>query len=126
MTSPHVLKELQSRRAALDARLKRLGEERAETSRLLAECAAAIGRLDEKIAALTKQPTVTEHAMLRYLERAEGLDLAALADKILTKEIRERIDQFNSGRFPLGDTGLRAVVKNKVVVSVVEKGRHKR
>jgi hypothetical protein len=62
-------------------------------------------------------PTVTDHAMIRYIERVMGIDMEALKARILTPETRAFIDQFGSGKFPVAP-GYRLVVKNRVVITV--------
>lgn len=60
------------------------------------------------------------HAVLRYLERKLGINLDEIRAEILNEQILAQIEQFGSGKFPL-DGGLKAVVKQNVVVSVIER-----
>lgn len=47
-----------------------------------------IGKTKKSMAEeLNKSVTVTEHALLRYLERVEGYDLEELANKIVSPEV---------------------------------------
>ena len=69
-----------------------------------------------------KEPVVSEHAILRYLERVEGVDIEAIKQKILSPKVREYIDTLVSGNFPLEENNKIMIrVKNRVVVSVVNK-----
>lgn len=109
--SHHELKELQTERSKLEA-------ERDSLTRQINVCNTRIAEIEKRIRQLTAVPVVSEHALLRYLERKLGIDLEEVKKEILTDETAERIKQFGSGRFPIGD-GMRAVVKQNVVVSVV-------
>lgn len=60
---------------------------------------------------------VTDHAVLRYLERVHGLDVHGVRNEILTEQLMDWIDQFETGRFPIGG-GLHAVVQDKTVVTI--------
>lgn len=61
---------------------------------------------------------VTEHAMLRYLQRVEGLDLEALREKILTPSVEKMVRTLGSGKFPL-TPGIKVVAKGNAIVSVI-------
>lgn len=98
------LKQLQRERASLETR-------RAELQREATILDLQLRDVDAKLARATPSLRVSEHALLRYLERRFDLALDALRDGILSKVID--LD----GKYPLGD-GLRAVVRNKTVVTV--------
>lgn len=61
---------------------------------------------------------VTDHAVLRYLERVHGVDVESVRRAILTPENKALIKRLKNGKFPLGH-GLIAVVKDEVVVTIV-------
>jgi len=63
------------------------------------------------------EPIVTEHAMLRYLERVRGVDLEELRQEILNDKTSELIKTYKSGKFPVGDTH-RVVVKKGTIVTI--------
>lgn len=64
------------------------------------------------------EPTVTEHAIIRYLERVMGLDLDNIRNEILSPEVATQIKALGGGKYPIGD-GHKAVVKGMAVVSIV-------
>ncbi len=61
---------------------------------------------------------VSEHAILRYLERVMNVDIEQIRSLILTEDNVTLIENMGSGKYPIGN-GMKAVVKNKTVVSVV-------
>lgn len=71
--------------------------------------------------ATAEAPIVSEHAILRFAERCGLIDVKAIVGEILTADTVQRIRQLGSGKYPIGH-GLRAVVKNNVVVTVAGKG----
>ena len=118
--SSQKLKQLQSRAAKLESEIKFLKQEMEEKqgdyhkARLqLKDIKYEIGQLKDK------DIVVSEHAMLRYLERAMGLDLDDIKQAILTEEIKAYVGKLGNGKYPIGN-GLRVVVKDNVVVSVVD------
>lgn len=62
--------------------------------------------------------TVTDHAVLRYLERVMGLDVEAIRETMLTEENKAWISQFRDGKFPIGG-GHFAKAVNGVVVTIL-------
>jgi predicted nucleic acid-binding Zn-ribbon protein len=77
-----------------------------------------IHQLKQQVEALAKKDiVVSEHAMLRYLERAHGIDPDELKQHILTSQVRTMINGMASGKFPLGN-GMRAVVKDRVIITI--------
>lgn len=61
---------------------------------------------------------VTDHAVLRYLERVCGVNVEQVRNMILSPENRKTIARLGNGKFPLGN-GCTAVVVNEVVVTIV-------
>jgi len=63
---------------------------------------------------------VSDHAMLRYLERAYNINLEELRDRILTKEVIKKMHfiGFGQGKVPLAEN-LTAVVENKTIITVL-------
>lgn len=59
---------------------------------------------------------VTDHAIIRYLERVHDIDMNEVKDMII-KGREEMIKGMKSGKFPMGD-GVKMVVKNKTIITV--------
>lgn len=60
---------------------------------------------------------VTDHAVLRYLERVHKVDIRAVRESMLADGRAELVRQFRSGKFPVGE-GCRLIVQDCVVVTV--------
>lgn len=65
-----------------------------------------------------KDIVVSEHAQLRYCERVLGCDLEAVKADILSAKMLKCAETLGNGTFPVRD-GIRAVVKDRVVVSIL-------
>lgn len=59
---------------------------------------------------------ISDHALARYMERIEGMDLDALRGKILTPDLRSLIEKLDSATINLGN-GYAAVVRNKTILT---------
>jgi hypothetical protein len=71
---------------------------------------------------MTRRPIVTDHAVLRYLERAHGLDV---------EFFRSHIATLTAAGVQHGATGVKVegvnfVLQDETVVTVLEKGWHSR
>jgi len=94
--------DLQSR--ALDARMRKVDKQ--------------LRTVNNQISKMENKGTiVTEHAILRYLERGLGMDMKQVRDHILTEGVRTLAESGGSGQVPI-DRGCKAVVKNRTVVSI--------
>ncbi len=62
-------------------------------------------------------PKVSEHALLRYLERVKGIDIKTCEQEILNKKVLEMIETLGgNGSFP--NENFKLVMKDNVVVTI--------
>lgn len=114
----HRLKRLRSEKGKLEEQHKQLASEVKNSQRQLSQVDRKLKEIDAEIKDLTeREPVVSEHAILRYLERVKGLNIEEVKAEILDDSLRSKIEVVGSGRFPLRD-GCQAIVKNKTIVSV--------
>lgn len=66
-----------------------------------------------------KKMIVSEHAILRYLERILGLDLKVIENEILTDDVVKQYKVLGNGKYPMGN-GYKAVIKDNVVLTIVK------
>lgn len=104
MIDPHELKRLQVSR-------QRLEDARIDNAREAARIARELSTIERKLAKAGAEMRVSEHALLRYLERKYSLDLSQIGADLL-KQCSEC-----NGKYPVGD-GLKAVVRDKTIVTV--------
>ena len=62
---------------------------------------------------------VSEHAVLRYLERTMELDLKAVENEILTEETVSQYRTLGNGKYPVSN-GCKAVIKDNVVLTITK------
>lgn len=63
---------------------------------------------------------VSDHALLRYLERVKGLDVESLREEMLGEGRREVVQSLVSCKLPIGG-GAKLIVQQRVVVTVITK-----
>lgn len=116
----HDIKAINSRLQKLQLDLEVRLQEKQRAEEAYVKIKEEIRVLKQKlvqIAERSKEPIVTEHALLRYIERVCGIDLNAIKQQILTEAVLRQIDTLDSGKFPVG-TGCFAMVKNRTVVTI--------
>lgn len=114
----HELKRLQSDKERVESEVKQIKQIISESNKKVNDLNGKKKGIEKKIEALAqKDIIVTEHALLRYIERIYGLNLEELKNEILTDESKAMIKFANgNGKFTLN--GVKLIVKNSTVVTV--------
>lgn len=123
LQSDQTRKKLESQLAKQVSEIEASKIEVGNLQKQLAQKEKAAKELREKIAALAakkrKEIGITEHALLRYLERVKGMDLAALEQEIITEKIRGLVAELGgSGQYPSGE-GYAVVMKDFQIVTII-------
>ena len=112
------LKGLQVRLQKADAEESGIREELNAVNRRLQAAMTETARLRAQIKSFTAEaPVVTEHALLRYIERVMGVDLDALRAEILNPSRAAMVKAMGSGKIDMKD-GRKIVFKNRAVVTI--------
>ena len=113
------LKALKTRRDALYQQNLQLKEQVVEAQRLQSATQHKLQAVDKQIADLVEaEPVVSEHAILRFLQRGIGIDMDDVRNEIMTPNVRAVATNNGSGRVPISK-GCTALVKKGVVTTVV-------
>ncbi len=112
------LKQLQTRKAKLEVDIKALEKDAKEKQQAHSKALNALKSVCREISDLqNSEIVVSEHAIIRFMERAMGLDIEQIKQQILTADNVRAIEAMGDGKYP-GPEGLSVVVKNRTVVSV--------
>lgn len=117
----HQLKHLESRRDALVVEVENLLVQKQEAERNYTERKKKLSEINKQIKKLcttSAEPIVTEHALLRYIERALGIDTEAIKTEILTEQIITTINKGGNCKISNGK-GLKYIVKDRTIVSII-------
>ena len=101
---------------------KRVMEEKQKLTTTLKQKKVSLESVSERLGTLLSrsEPKLSEHAILRYLERVKGIDLDAITQEILTEERKEAIRNFGTVKLPL-EKGAKLVVREGTIVTVTPK-----
>jgi len=115
------IKSLETRRNKLQAQRKQLNIEIADKQKESSEMKRKIDSFQKEIEKLkNKKPEkliISEHAMLRFIERVMHIDLTELQKKILPPEKASEIEKFGNCTYNMED--YKITIKDGIVVTVV-------
>ena len=78
----------------------------------------------EEIKKITSDIQITDHALLRYVQRFMKINIEELKKRILNKDVKDAINNGGgSGEFEIGG-GFAIRVKNNVVVTIIDKNTY--
>ncbi len=116
------LNKLKLAETSLIDEVNNLLEQKKELDRLYADRKKELERVKDEIKKLSdslpKSVTISDHAMLRYLERVKNVNLQEIEKEILTDSIIQSITQLNTCRL-ITKAGYKLVVKNRNVITVL-------
>lgn len=117
-----------SRLENLKERIRAFSQEQSQLDTERIEVEQEIENLSKEIEeAREKEPLqVTDHAIIRYLERRQGVDIEAIRNT-LREAVEPNITALNvdNGTFPLTDKAFAVVEKRRIVTVVVKKDSKK-
>lgn len=123
MKDARLLKQFQSQLSAIENDIIALKSELSIKNREMTQKETIRKELKRKIENFGRfdDIIVSEHAILRYLERIGGLNIDEIQAKILSKSVMELINSLdaNDGQYPVKEEGFSIKLKNKVVVTIV-------
>ncbi len=115
------LKKLQTLQSKLQGEMEVLKSQKDFIAKEIRSKNEQINSIKSEIAKIKKRSQeliVSEHAILRYMERVLKLDVAAFANSILTDAVREEHKLIGNGTYSVNNSEYKLVIKNNVVVSV--------
>jgi predicted nuclease with TOPRIM domain len=112
------LKALKTKQSKLRNEITKAGYEASKIEEKKKTLQYELRDIDASINRISAGVEISEHAILRYLERIEGVDIEEVRKKILPPEVREQIQILGSGVFPVAGFKLRA--RDNVIVTVME------
>ena len=109
------LKQLQIRKTKLERQLSTARAEKQDACNLFEKIKNQINNIEQEIKGLKlKDLIVSEHALIRYLERVNGIDMEEIREKILSPLVRAAMSQ-GDGKVKGNYT---VVFQNRVVVTI--------
>lgn len=124
MSKSAQLKNLQTQRKELRGELGSVNKIISEGMKKKTEIKARMEILDNQITGMQdKEVVITEHAMLRYIERVMGLNMDDVRMEILPEVTEKQVQALRQGTFPVNDggKGFKILVKNNTVVTILTK-----
>jgi chromosome segregation ATPase len=124
MSVPAELKLLRTRESDLNSERKQLSKQIGDLQKQMNSVTSRLNAVRSDIAALVdanKGVVITEHAILRFIERVLGTDIESVMAMMMPEKTEEQIQLLRSGTFPVrdGDRNWKLKVKKGSVVTVL-------
>lgn len=116
------IKKLQTLKNNLVGEVEALYTHQQEIKHTIATKKTSIQILSTKIDKLmlqNKKLTVSEHAIIRYVERVLGINIEDIENKILNQTTCHLVEELGNGRYPCNNDKFMIVVKDGCVVTVI-------
>lgn len=120
MKDIRTIKKLNSQITKLSADIAAIKIEIATKQRELSEKVRSVNILRDEIRKLegNNKVKLSEHAIVRYLERVKGVDISSIEQEIITEELLSLVNSLGgTGTYP-SKNGYSIIVKNNTVTTV--------
>lgn len=115
-----LLKDLLAGHESLKKKVSSMQRELDIKRKQIEDCQTEISKLENSV-----RVVVSDHAVVRYLERNKGIDIEELKKEILTEKVVNFIHYFKgTGTFP-GGNNMSYIVKDYVITTIVNKNGEK-
>lgn len=119
-------KKLKSQLSEIKSELSALNSELNIKQKEIWNKKESISKLESKIKSLEdnskKDLTISEHAILRYLERVIGLDLKKIENEIITNDMKGMSKKF-SGNLTYSKDNINYIIKDNVILTIHKNGK---
>ncbi len=117
------MKKLSTLKSKLEGELDALKDEQKLLSKQINAKNTQIENIENQIKKLKKDSNgliVSEHALLRYIERVIGINLDDIANNILTEEVIKQYSSLGNGTYSVNGGDFKVVIKDKMVLSILK------
>jgi septal ring factor EnvC (AmiA/AmiB activator) len=116
------IKSLRDKRNDLNSKISIYTHQLKTAQEEIKKLSKEMSSIDTKIRNLEQPPkkqkiSITDHALLRYLERIHGFNIKNLRETLLTEKVVSYINNYKSGK--ITENGITYVFKNRVVVTIM-------
>ena len=122
MSNLSKIKHLKSQLKNMKPELEVLKMDYINRQRIYSNKANQIKIIEKQIKELesVKEIQLSEHAIIRYLERVKGFDMQEIKDLIITDDLKKQVETLGgNGVFPLGNTGKTIRLKNYTIITII-------
>ncbi len=116
------IKQLESIKSELSAKLEGLKIQKSTLDKEISATNQNISNIKQKIDKLKDNGNliVSEHAIIRYIERVLGIDIEEINSKILTEEIVKQVEILGNGTYSVNEGEFKVVIKDNVIITVIK------
>lgn len=117
------MKQLESIKTKLQGEIEGLKTQKSNISKEITLKQNHVQEIVKKIKILSQgkenEIIISEHAILRYIERVLAIPLEEINQKLLPDKLMEQIKILGDGSYPVEEGKYRIIVKDNVIVTVI-------
>lgn len=118
--SSEKLKALNNRKLTLEGKLSVSKQQQKSISKEVSTLKQELHRINQEIKELQiLEPVVSDHAVLRYLERVHSINVTKIKEEIKLELLKYTNTLGGTGKFPINGGGT-AIMKDMVVTTITE------
>lgn len=109
--------ELKSKKEDIKRSLQIIRDKRDALNEKIRDIESTLAHLNIEIAKLNIKIDISDHAIVRYVERVHGIDMKKMKNKIITKDLKKEVKKGGNGTYIVGD--FKVVVRGGVIVTIL-------
>jgi len=110
--------ELNRKKKSIESEIEEEKYKRENQDEKIRKLNSELYKVNKRINNLTKNVVVSEHAIVRYMERVMGVDIQEIRDKILSDKFVKMVKELGNANYPIDGTTKKAVVKDNIVITI--------
>lgn len=119
MSFKQTLKSLETQKKSLDSQLKIKFQELENTKAIISKLQSQKDKISHQIKSFENSDKiiVSEHAIIRYMERVKGISISEIESEIISENVLKLVETLGkTGSYPNGNFKL--IIKNGIVTTI--------
>ena len=115
-----IIKQFETMKSEIMGKITGLKEQKKIVEKEISTLEESLKSLEQKINNLQNSDLiVSEHAIIRYIERVIGINIEEIVEKIATEKIKKMAECCGSGLYPSENGDFKLKINNNVVVTIL-------
>ena len=115
-----IIKQFETMKSEIMGKITGLKEQKKIVEKEISTLEESLKSLEQKINNLQNSDLiVSEHAIIRYIERVIGINIEEIVEKIATEKMKKMVECCGNGLYPSENGDFKLKINNNVVVTIL-------
>ena len=115
-----IIKQFETMKSEIMGKITGLKEQKKIVEKEISTLEESLKSLEQKINNLQNSDLiVSEHAIIRYIERVIGINIEEIVEKIATEKMKKMVEWCGNGLYPSENGDFKLKINNNVVVTIL-------